>query len=854
MFNVDYHGGAVISNVNVQPIFYGSAWYSDSGLQADAAQLDAYFNFITQSSYMDMLAEYDTPSQSIGRGSVAGNLAANTALPSVLDDSRFQSDLNTAIYHGNIARPNANELYFIFTPPDVVVTMGGGNSVQTFLGYHNSFTDYFGDRVRYAVIPHPIGNGDIQGLNAFQQQTVVSSHELAEAVTDPDPPSGWVDPSQQAGEIGDLANGQVVYLDNYAVQKEWSNLLGGPESPAGATPVPVQPLVVGGGVTLQAAEGSAMNDAIVGSFYDPNGGAGEGSYSITIDWGDGVVTPGGLIDEGGGNFYIVGSHAYQGEGGNYQISFNVARPDYSLSGKGTSTAVVIDPAVVVQGYAISTYGTSVQNAIVASFTDPAGNDATTEYQATIDWGDGSTSAGYIEFYGATGVFEVFGGHSYNQPGSYQLQVTIAHDTSPAVQVAAVADLLQPALQAAGGFTISTAEGAMFSNQVVATFTDPVNSGGYSANVDFGDGSSVAGATIEALGGGNYEVLASHEYTSDPLMEAITVTVTRGSDGNSATVTSIAEVVDSAVDAGGGYTINTMAGTAFSQQLVGRFIDPAGADATGSYAANIDWGDGQTTAGTIVADASGDFNVLGGHEYASAGSFTIQVEIQHGSAPAVGVTSQAIVADPMPSNLSSIAEQLTNSAASYGDFVASAYNKYLGRAPDGPGLSYWVGQMQSGVTDEQLESNFLASPEYVANHGGSDVNWVIGMYHDLLGRAPDGQGLAYWTSQIEAGMPEYNIALGFAASGEREAMVVQNDYSKYLLRSASPDEVNYWVNEFLHGARNEDVIAGFVAAPEYYNRPEKGNGDRTTWLDRAFEDIDNRLPTDAELSQWLAEMM
>lgn len=50
---------------------------------------------------------------------------------------------------------------------------------------------------------------------------------------------------------------------------------------------------------------------------------------------------------------------------------------------------------------------------------------------------------------------------------------------------------------------------------------------------------------------------------------------------------------------------------------------------------------------------------------------------------------------------------------------------------------------------------------------------------------------------------------------------------------------------MHGARNEDVVAGFVSSPEYYN-PSQGNGNRTTWLNRAFQDAYNRLPTDAEI--------
>jgi hypothetical protein len=860
MFNVDYHGGSVISNVHVQEIFYGSAWYNDSSLESDAAQLNSYFNFITQSSYMDMLTEYNTSLQSIGHGSVAaGSLGVNVALPSVIDDSMFQNDLSSAISHGSIAQPDANELYVIFTPPNVEVTMGGGNSLQNFLGYHSHFTDSFGFNARYAVIVDPIGNADAPGLSTFQQQTAVSSHELAEAVTDPDG-RGWYDSSNGA-EIGDLAVGQFVYLNNYAVQKEWSNRLGGPESPAGATLQPVQPLVVGGGLTLQVTEGSELNDQIIGSFYDPNGDAGEGSYQITVNWGDGTSGQGGLVDEGGGNFYIVGSHAYQGEGGHYQISFTVNQTDLSLSGQNSSTAVVTDSPVEAQGgYSVTASSDNVQNVLVATFVDPAGNDSADDYQATIDWGDQSASAGNIVFDSTKGVFDVYGSHSYDQSAYYQIHVTISHGTAAAVQVTSAISVPQAPIQATGGYTVSAAEGAAFTNQLVATFTDPANAGNYTARIDFGDGSSAAGQVVSE-GGGSYEVLASHTYAGAQSPETITVTITRNSDGDTATAVSSAVVAGPSIHLTGDFTIQATAGVSFSQQEVATFINTAGSSPAGSYSASIDWGDGQTSSGSIVADPSGGFDVLGGHDYPAAGLFRIEIYVRQGSGPDVSAASRANVVsggtpggDPMPSKLGSISEQLTHNNDYYGAFVTWAYQQFLGRAADASGLTYWVGKMQGGLTDEQLETTFISTPEYIAVHGGSDVNWVIGMYHDLLGRAPDADGLRHWINQIEAGESEYDIALGFATSPEREGIVVTNDYNKYLLRAPTQADINGWVNLFEKGGlQNEDVVAGFIASQEYYNNAAKGEGGRTEWVDSVFEDLYNRQPTSNELTYWLAEM-
>jgi hypothetical protein len=113
----------------------------------------------------------------------------------------------------------------------------------------------------------------------------------------------------------------------------------------------------------------------------------------------------------------------------------------------------------------------------------------------------------------------------------------------------------------------------------------------------------------------------------------------------------------------------------------------------------------------------------------------------------------------PANLGGVAISLTNGPDYFATFVAQAYAKYVGRSPDAQGLAYWIGQMQLGLTDEQLEAQFIGSDEYVRTHGGSDRAWVEGMYFDLLGREPDAAGWSYWLNQLQAGAGRSQIALG-----------------------------------------------------------------------------------------------
>jgi hypothetical protein len=59
---------------------------------------------------------------------------------------------------------------------------------------------------------------------------------------------------------------------------------------------------------------------------------------------------------------------------------------------------------------------------LATFSDTALGDGASSFSATIDWGDGTTSAGTVV--GSNGSFAVTGGHTYADEGSYTLGVAI----------------------------------------------------------------------------------------------------------------------------------------------------------------------------------------------------------------------------------------------------------------------------------------------------------------------------------------------------------------------------------------------------------------------------------------------
>jgi hypothetical protein len=192
-----------------------------------ASQLDGFFDFIVTSSYMDLLQEYSTASTQIQHGrrltSVhVANSEPGTVTPAgrQVTDAQIQTALQGWIATNTVSATTANTLYFIFLPPDVVSLAFGSQSCAAggFCGYH----EHIGN-VYYAVIPYANCPGCVFSGQFLDTLTEVSSHELAEAITDP-ALNAWWDPVTGPGdEIGDICNRQTVRLGGFVVQTEWSN-------------------------------------------------------------------------------------------------------------------------------------------------------------------------------------------------------------------------------------------------------------------------------------------------------------------------------------------------------------------------------------------------------------------------------------------------------------------------------------------------------------------------------------------------------------------------------------------------------------------------------------------------------
>lgn len=229
-----YWGGPVVEHAKVVAVLWGSA------VDAQVAEkVGSFYKSFVGSSSFTWLSEYDTNTQHIGAGALAG---VYTIAPSrkgkTLTDSQIQKELAAQIRKGALPKTDANTIYMLHFPPGVRITMGAAASCESggFCGFHGSFKSRTA-HARYAVIPDMgPGSGCDKGCGGgspLSSVTSVASHELVEAVTDPDvglakglaAPLAWYDASH--GEIADICAGHQGTLraggTTWTIQKQWSN-------------------------------------------------------------------------------------------------------------------------------------------------------------------------------------------------------------------------------------------------------------------------------------------------------------------------------------------------------------------------------------------------------------------------------------------------------------------------------------------------------------------------------------------------------------------------------------------------------------------------------------------------------
>jgi Domain of unknown function (DUF4214)/Peptidase family M23 len=151
-------------------------------------------------------------------------------------------------------------------------------------------------------------------------------------------------------------------------------------------------------------------------------------------------------------------------------------------------------------------------------------------------------------------------------------------------------------------------------------------------------------------------------------------------------------------------------------------------------------------------------------------------------------------------------------------VARLYRAFFGRTPDSAGLDYWVAEYTRGVSLGTIAQVFADSPEFGSTYGSLDNGAFVDLvYGNVLGRAPDAGGRAYWVGHLDQGMARGSMMVQFSESPEYKALTAQwvkivLVYASMLDRAPDPGGLDYWMTQ-----DPVVLVSAFWGSDEYRQR-------------------------------------
>lgn len=239
--DVNFLGGPTLKHPKVQPIM----WSADP----NTAWVPTFLTELTQTSY------WPTVTQEYGVGALATRplISRPDAIPQTFNDSAALAALTKYLGGTTPAwgTPDPETIYMFVIPPGTAVDQGDGSlCCQDFDGYHSEHT-VGGTRIPYAIVCSCPGF-DGASISDQQQLTIVTSHELVEAATDPYPGTAPAYSGTDVVAFSEVTGGETTdmcdplrdaYLvpdgGTFLVSRSWSNAsLGAGGDPCLPLPTP----------------------------------------------------------------------------------------------------------------------------------------------------------------------------------------------------------------------------------------------------------------------------------------------------------------------------------------------------------------------------------------------------------------------------------------------------------------------------------------------------------------------------------------------------------------------------------------------------------------------------------------
>ena len=290
---------------------------------------------------------------------------------------------------------------------------------------------------------------------------------------------------------------------------------------------------------------------------------------------------------------------------------------------GAAQAMVIDAPIIAQAAPIAAVeGQPLPvTTILATFTDTDPLGTTTDYTATVNWGDGTptVSAMITEPAGPGLPFDVSQaailGHTYAEEGNYVTTIVISDAGGSKTIVNGAVTVADAPLTSTGLPTPPIIPAGTPFSGVVATFSDLDPAGtvsDYTATITWGDGVTTLGTIVPGTPG-LFNVLGTHTFDTGTYTVSVVIA---DAGGSSTTAVSTFIITDPPLLVAPIPAITETEAQSFTAPI-GAFTDANTLSTASDFSATINWGDGSpATSGVVSQQADGTYIVSGTHTYAA----------------------------------------------------------------------------------------------------------------------------------------------------------------------------------------------------------------------------------------------
>jgi ELWxxDGT repeat protein len=164
--------------------------------------------------------------------------------------------------------------------------------------------------------------------------------------------------------------------------------------------------------------------------------------------------------------------------------------------------------------------------------------------------------------------------------------------------------------------------------------------------------------------------------------------------------------------------------------------------------------------------------------------------------------------------SQISDVFLRSGEYFARLVQNDFQQILQRDADPDSLSYFVGELEQGGSSATVLVQILSSSEFL-NLSGSTNGFVSNLYGALLGRLPTGGEFSYWVAQLNGGVSTQEMSSIFLVSTEYRELVIDSLYQQFLHRPADPDAVQFWLAQLAAGQSFGALESALAASSEFY---------------------------------------